>query len=287
MRNINQFFDEPITEIIKRRTSVRSYRGEKVLKEEEEKIIDEISKYKAPFNTKVRFKVIHDDYIDKEKDGKIGTYGVIKGSKTYLLGIMGTGEKALEDLGYTFEKALLYGTSLGLASCWLGGTFKKSSFEKLAGLTDEEALPIVSPIGYEADKKTFVDTTMRFLAGSNKRKDWSELFFDKSFKHPLDPIEAGEYKTALEMVRLAPSASNKQPWRMVKNGNVWNLFLHPTKGYGKGLGFNIQRIDIGIAMCHFEMTVVEAGIKGGWRVLKDVKPEVNEGAEYVVSWIEE
>lgn len=33
---------------------------------------------------------------------------------------------------------------------------------------------------------------------------------------PLEKEEAGNYEAALEMVRIAPSASNKQPWRILK-----------------------------------------------------------------------
>jgi len=60
------------------------------------------------------------------------------------------------------------------------------------------------------------------------------------------------------MVRIAPSASNKQPWRIVKIEGAWHFFLERTKGYGDGIIFkllklaDIQRLDMGIAMCHFE-----------------------------------
>jgi len=55
----------------------------------------------------------------------------------------------------------------------------------------------------------------------------------------------------------------------------------------KALGYDIQRIDIGIAMCHFEMTLVEAGIKGSWRILKEINVQEIQEAQYTISWIEE
>ena len=36
-----------------------------------------------------------------------------------------------------------------------------------------------------------------------------------SFAEPLTEEEAGDYQFPLEMLRLAPSAVNKQPWRVV------------------------------------------------------------------------
>ena len=103
-------------------------------------------------------------------------------------------------------KLILYATSLELGTCWLGGTFKRSQFAELVALKKDEFIPAVTPIGYSADKRTFIDSAMRRIAGSDNRKPWNELFFDGSFDKPLKQEEAGQYADALEMVRLAPSA---------------------------------------------------------------------------------
>lgn len=85
------------------------------------------------------------------------------------------------------------------------------------------------------------------------------------------------------MVRIAPSASNKQPWRIVMDGNNFHFFLCRNKGYGKALGFDIQRLDIGIAMCHFESVMNELGFLGKWN---DKNPGLIHSAalEYIVSF---
>ncbi len=57
------------------------------------------------------------------------------------------------------------------------------------------------------------------------------------------------------MVRLAPSASNKQPWRIVigANGDA-HFFIRRTPNYSEGkLGYDIQRLDIGISIAHYEI----------------------------------
>lgn len=126
---------------------------------------------------------------------------------------------------------------------------------------------------------------MKATAGSKKRKPWNKLFFNKSLDHPITEEEAGSYAAPLEMVRLAPSASNKQPWRIVKNDNYWHFFLDYSKLINKAIGYDIQRIDIGIAMCHFELTALQEGLSGKWTIDKS-RPEIKgtENLHYITSW---
>jgi hypothetical protein len=45
----------------------------------------------------------------------------------------------------------------------------------------------------------------------------------------------------------------------------------------------LQKNDIGIAKCHFDLTLKELGIKGSWKELKNVNSP--DDWEYIVSWI--
>jgi len=88
-------------------------------------------------------------------------------------------------------------------------------------------------------------------------------------------------------VRIAPSASNQQPWRIIrdKSGKNFHFYLKRTKGYNKLFqGISLQNIDMGIAMCHFELTAKEAGLKGNWNI--ENNGPATEGLEYIVSWKE-
>ncbi|MDO7785911.1 nitroreductase family protein [Desulforamulus aquiferis] len=285
---MSQYFDRPIIEVIRDRTSVRTYKSDAIPEEIRQELMEFASTIQGPFQPKVRFQLINDGDIAKNTDGKIGTYGVIKGARSYIAGIVEKGEGDLEQLGYIFEKLILFATALNLGTCWLGGTFTRSGFEKLLKLQDHEMLPAITPVGYKVEKKRILESLMRFTAGSNNRKDWKELFFNEGFDKPIQQSEAGEYITPLEMVRLAPSASNKQPWRIVKMGEQWQFYLCSSKGYAKAMGYNIQRIDIGIAMCHFEMTVKESGRKGHWIIdTGEQKQKRTETMEHIASWVEE
>ncbi|OGO78594.1 MAG: nitroreductase [Clostridiales bacterium GWB2_37_7] len=283
---MKQYFTIPITDIIRNRHSVRTYASEVLDKELIIKLKEYANKIKGPFASELRLELVDSLDFSEKTGNKIGTYGVIKGAKTYIAGVTDKKEYNMEQLGYCLEKLILYAASLGLGTCWMAGTFKRSQFAELVGLREDEFIPAVTPIGYHADKRAFVDSMMRRMAGSDNRKPWSELFFHDSFDTSLNSEAAGNYKVVLEMLRLAPSASNKQPWRVLKQGSEYHFYLKQAKGYGSALGFNIQKIDMGIAMCHFEMTAFEAELKGNWMV-KTQSPLLGQeqNLEYIVSWI--
>lgn len=85
------------------------------------------------------------------------------------------------------------------------------------------------------------------------------------------------------MLRLAPSASNKQPWRVLVDNEKFHFYLARNKGYGEALGYDVQKIDIGIAMCHFELTMQELGFKGKWK--EDNPKKDKEFCEYIITFI--
>ena len=269
-------FNKPINEIIKSRHSVRTYENNELPKDVLNKVktyIDEINNSKGIFGDKIRINLIEKN--DENKETKLGTYGVIKGANYYLTAAYDkSDDKGLYDIGYLLEKVVLYCTDLGLGTVWLGGTFNKSKFAEAINLKDNELLSIVCPFGIEADKKTFV--AKMFGVNTNKRKDFTSLFFKDNFDTTLSYEESGEYGEVLENIRLAPSALNNQPWRIVKEDN--NLHIYSD---GK---IDMNKVDIGIALCHLELTASEKGLNGKFEILKD---KVSDKFEYVISWIDE
>jgi len=188
------------------------------------------------------------------------------------------------------EKIILFSTDLGLGTCWLGGTFTRSKFAERITPNNDEIIPAVTSIGYIGGKPRKLDQRIRKSANSDQRLPWTDLFFDAEGK-PITQKKAGRYSTALEMVRLGPSASNKQPWRIVMDDDSWHFYLQRTPGYRDNPYTarleiaDLQRVDIGIAMCHFEMTVKELGIEGSWEVINILKGSPRKEMEYVVSFV--
>ncbi len=280
----NMIFNKPVTEIIKKRISVRSYDSKSLDSSLRNSLEECLRNLKGPFDSKVRYKLI--DIKDFEsKDIKLGTYGIIRGVSSFVAAVINNEDMSIEQLGYELEQFVLYATSLGLGTCWLGGTFKKGEFAKAMELKGNEILPIVTPVGYPKEKEGLIGSLMRTVAGSKNRKAFEELFYNESFNKSLSEGEAGAYKEALEMVRLAPSASNKQPWRIVKDKDNLHIYIKHTPGYSKGMGFDMQRVDIGIAMCHLDLTLREAGISGSFKKIQPDIRALDENTEYVTSWV--
>jgi hypothetical protein len=48
---------------------------------------------------------------------------------------------------------------------------------------------------------------------------------------------------------------------------------------------DLQRMDMGIAMCHFELTAREQGLHGHWETLAPAIENSDELTEYTVSWV--
>lgn len=277
-------YDRPVTGLIRERRSWRSYREDPVGEETKDRILSFVTGLDAaPFGSRVRFIVADADRSGGKRPQ--GTYGVVKGASTFLVGILTPSEKGFEDFGYLFEATVLFVTSLGLGTCWMGGTFSSSLFSSMAGLDAGEIIPAVSPVGFVAQRRSLVDAAFVLGAGSSKRKPWEDLFFRDFFGKPLGREEAGAFWEALEMVRLAPSASNGQPWRVVMKDGRFHFYLTRTFGYGMLFPkADLQRIDMGIAMVHFEQSARENGLAGKWENLDPGMTGLPVRTEYVVSW---
>jgi nitroreductase len=276
---------KPVLEVIRSRHSCRSFNNDPIARSLKKELLSRFEKLpRAPFGGAMR--LVISDIEDKRKGPALGTYGVIRGAKTYLIGAIGGAScNVLPDFGYCFEWAILQATELGLGSCWLGGTFKRDAFSEAAQMNPGELVAAVSPLGTPSEKLSLLDRGLRFVAGSRARKPWEELFFTSEGEklRPLDESRAGNYAVPLEMLRLAPSASNRQPWRIVRREAGYDFYLKRTPGYRALTPVDLQLLDIGIGMAHFELAASETGLKGEWSSL--TRGSGLEDAEYVVSWM--
>ncbi len=245
-----------------------------------------LTNVQGPFGNRVRFELFSLAGKEREEIKTLGTYGIIKGASTFIVGAVAKGDRAMEDYGYCMEKNILAATHLGLGTCWLGGTLNRSASASRIHKQDDEVVPAITPVGYPKERKSIQDAAIRFLAKSKSRKAWEELFFCGDTRSPLERSAAGAYAVPLECVRIGPSASNRQPWRVVKekDQDVFHFYISRTPGYAaKYPDVGMQDIDMGIAMCHFEIAVQESNQKGTWQTVQPAPPQ--KGLEYVVSWV--
>ena len=281
----------PVTELVKRRFSCRAYLKQPLENSQIESINALLSEiHSGPLGSPLRFKLIAASIENLDALRGMGAYGAIKNPAGFLAGAVDSSLKNLEDYGFAVEKVILQITDMGLGTCWLGGLFTRSSFAKALGLSEVEIMPAVVSLGKIGDLESAKKSLIRRLAGSAKRKPLQEIFFSDSFQSPMTAEAAGEFAPLLEIVQWAPSASNKQPWRIVKTDEHWHFFLNRTKGYSSGLAArlvkmaDIQRLDIGIAMCHWELGAHEMGLRGNWVIAAPNIENQNSSTEYIVSW---
>lgn len=265
-----------IVELIKERRSVRTYDGRTVDESTREQLRSFAQDIRNPFNIPVEFK-----FLDAKKDGL--TCPVVSGTGLYAAGKIKNLPDANVAFGYSFEAFVLYAQSLGLGTVWLGGTMNRTAFEQAMALGEDEMMPCATPIGYTARKMTMRESMMRKAIKADERLPFEELFFDGSFDAPLTKEKADKFAEPLEMVRLAPSAVNKQPWRVVVVDNTAHFYLKRSKGFGHEGKPDMQMIDIGIALCHFALTVKEKKLSAEF-VKKDPEIASDFEVEYIASY---
>ena len=283
-RELDVKIPSPI-DAMRARSSCRTYDGRPLADEETGRLRAFLgANTSGPFGNPVRFELIDLGEEERGELRRLGTYGVIRRAGLFIAGAVTRGPRAQEDYGYAMERNILFATALGLGTCWLGGTLNRAGFARRLGVGPRELVPAISPVGRSAERRSLTDRVFRFAAKSDHRKPWSELFFDGAPGVPLTPGGDSAIGRALECVRLAPSASNRQPWRVVRDRAALHFFLERTPGYDKlTREVKLQEVDMGIALCHFELAAAELGLAGA---LRDATPPFDPGPwEYVTSWI--
>lgn len=235
-----------IIENIKERRSVRTYDGRLIDDDTKKKLMSFMEDIKNPFNIPVVFK-----FLNAKENGLVCP--VVNGTDLYVGGKIKDVPNASVAFGFSFETFVLYAQSLGIGTVWLGGTMNRPAFEAAMNLEEDEMMPCASPIGYAAKKMSVRENMMRKAIKANERLSFEDLFFDGTFEKSLSKENAGNMIIPFEMVRLAPSAVNKQPWRILLKDNVVHFYLKRSKGFGHEGKLDMQMIDMGIALCHFEL----------------------------------
>ncbi|MBR1808288.1 MAG: nitroreductase [Paludibacteraceae bacterium] len=156
-------------------------------------------------------------------------YGRFSGIRNYIAMICKKGKDTA--LGYYGEQVVLLAQTLGLNTCWVGLTFSKQpdSYE----VRDGEHLVCLVPVGYGAtqgvqhpQKKKVEDV----WEGAKPLPEW--------------------FVRGVEAALLAPTAVNQQLFRFVLHeGNK----VEAKKTFSLTNGMGYAPIDLGIAMCHFEI----------------------------------
>ena len=261
-------------EMIQKRKSVRSYDGRGLRAKDKAALEQYIQTVSNPFDIPVEFRLL------RAKEHKL-TSPVIVGEKYYIAAKLSKCKNFEIGYGYSFESMCLYAESLGLGTVILAGTLSRSAFEEAMKVGEDEVMPAATPVGYPAPKRSVRETLMRKGVKADERIPFEKLFFKESFESGLTKEKAGIFADALEMTRWAPSAANKQPWRAVVTGNTVHFYENKTLK-DNALG-DIQKVDMGIALAHFDLTMQEDGYKGHF-IEADPGIKLPANIHYIISY---
>ena len=244
---------EYVTELIRGRRSIRTYDGRELGAEDREKLSSFMAKLENPYGMPVECKLL-------DARQQVLKCPVVSGTELFVGGKVKRAPHIEEAFGYSFELLVLYAQSLGIGTVWVGGTMDRAAFEQAMALEKDEMMPCMSPLGYPAKKMSAKESMMRKGIKADSRKSFESLFFDGDFGTPLTSEKAEALAHPLEMVRWAPSAVNRQPWRVVVKENAVHFYLRHTRGFVSEAVGDMQKIDMGIALCHFALAAEESGL---------------------------
>jgi len=264
-----------IVDQIKARRSVRTFDDRILTKEDRDQLSAFMETIDNPWHIPVAFR-----FLDAKEYGL--TCPVVVGTELYVGGKVKNVPNASAAFGYSFEMLVLKAQSMGIGTVWLGGTMNRSAFEQAMDLGEDEIMPCASPLGYPAKKMSLRESMMRRGVKADERRSFEELFFDGTFSTPLKKENADLLTVPLEMVQLAPSAVNKQPWRVVAADRCAHFYLKRSKGFGHEGKLDMQMVDMGIALCHFALSAEECGIHLQFEQSKPVLSNPSD-AEYIAT----
>lgn len=264
----------PVKETIKNRKSVRSFDGRPLSEADRAALEQYCQAVTNPFDVPVEFRILDAKQYNLSSP-------VIVGAEQYVAAKVSHQPYYEIAYGYSFESFCLYAASLGVGSVMLAASLSRAAFEEAMNLQEGEVMPVGSPLGYPAAKRSFRETLMRKGLKADNRVAFDHLFFAGDFTKGLSRTDAGVFADALEMARWAPSATNRQPWRAIVCGDTVHFFEKQTLKES-ALG-DIQKLDVGIALAHFDLTMREDGHAGHFI---DANPgfSLPEGTHYIISY---
>ena len=218
-----------IEKIIRERHSVRNYLDKQIEVDKVNELNNLITSINENENLNIQLILDDSEVFDKF----ILHYGRLKNCKNYIA-LIGKNDSSLEEkVGYFGEQIVLKAQELGLNTCWVAGTYKKSSVK--AKINSNEKLVCIIAIGYGQ-------------TNGNIRKSKSIEKISKTKEYP------DWYKRGLEFALLAPTAMNQQKFEFeyLDDNNVKAI---PGRGA-------MTKIDLGIVKYHFELG---ANIKINWK----------------------
>ena len=210
-----------ILEAVEKRHSVRSYKAEPLKEEDATQLKEWIKEINEESG-------LHIQLIENEPEaftGLLAHYGGFKNVTSYIALVGKKTDDLDEKCGYYGEKLVLLAETIGLSTCWVGGTFKKGKAKY--ELNDGEKLSLVISIGYAQDE-----------GKAHRSKTIQEV-------SKVDGDMPAWFEAGVVCALKAPTAINQQKFFFTLVGEDGVIAETKSGPYTK--------VDLGIAKYHFEI----------------------------------
>lgn len=202
-------------EMIRSRHSVRSYSADKVtddLRKTLQAEVTMINTHEAGLN----FQLVFDN--DDPFRGFTRSYGFFKNARNYLACVIDpTFPNTEERAGFFAEQFVMKATSLGLGTCFIGGTFSEEHVDVTRHVY--EKLPFIVSFGFKA--KSGPGVIARLASSMIHRHQLSprDFFEGDDMKYQEAKEKYPWLPESLDALACAPSSLNKQPVRVTLDEN--------------------------------------------------------------------
>lgn len=213
---------DKIEEIVKSRHSVRDYTDKAIEGETLEELNKVIKECEDESSLKIKLVLNEEKAFGKFKLSNFSN------CKNYIVIVGKKSDNTIDEkAGYYGEKVVIKAQELGLNTCWVGLTYKKSEipFE----IKEDEKIVIVIAIGYGIEQG--------YAHDGKKYEDVNKVGYS---------VIPSWYERGIEFALLAPTAMNQQRFKF-KLINAHEVTLK-TSGIGPYL-----KVDLGIVKYHFEL----------------------------------
>lgn len=161
------------------------------------------------------------------------SYGKFKGVRNYIVCAGRKGAEVAQKIGYWGERLVLEAQTLGLGSCWVGLTYRKTVVRSVL-LTEREKVYCVISLGYATDRyKAHKQKTPEEVSNvSSQTPSW--------------------FNKGVEAALLAPTAINQQKFFFELTSQT-RRDIPVVRARKKFSIVGYTDIDLGIAKYHFEI----------------------------------
>lgn len=198
-------------EFLRSRRSVRNF-TEIPLDAESVKILNAEITMINTHEAGMHFELVTDDAAPFE--GFKASYGMFKGVRNYVAAVAETSyPDALERVGYFAEQIVMKAVSLGLGTCFVGGTF--ASDRTKVNLRAGRKLLFLIAIGYPASRSQTLLSGMAMKFAHRHDRSYQDFYVPaEGYSLEKASCQLPWLVNGLKGVACAPSSLNKQPVRV-------------------------------------------------------------------------